>query len=274
MALWAKVDVEMPTDGKLLGQPVVTRHLWTCLICLAKRQDEHGAIRGYDCALLAGCFNLPRKAVATALTYFQAARMVELEPADGTIRLLNFDRRQGPEDTTNERSRRYYGSHREEILDKKRSSRASPNGVPTVSSREVSSLEQNREEVEKKDQQQQLASLVPLEPAPLPTVFVGYVRSAFPTCVHPERLEARAKDAWPGVDLLTEAKKARAWEETNPTRVKRNKAAFLARWFNTAQERGSGRVNGTPALRGAVLSISEEARAEHDVPGRKRVGGS
>lgn len=94
MPLWAKVDVDMPTDGKLFGQPVATRHLWTCLVCLAKKQDDHGAIRGYDCALLAGSFNIPRRAVAAALTHFQAARMIELDP-DGTIRLLNFTKRQG-----------------------------------------------------------------------------------------------------------------------------------------------------------------------------------
>lgn len=94
MPLWAKIDVDTPSDGKLFGQPVTTRHLWTCLICLAKKQDNHGAIHGYDCALLGGSFNLPRKAVAAGLTYFQASRMVELDP-DGTIRLLNFTKHQG-----------------------------------------------------------------------------------------------------------------------------------------------------------------------------------
>jgi hypothetical protein len=94
MPLWAKVDVEMPSDAKLFGQPIVTRWLWLCLITLSKQQDESGAIRGYDCALLASRYNLPRKGVASALTHYQAVRMVELDP-DGTIRLLNFTRWQG-----------------------------------------------------------------------------------------------------------------------------------------------------------------------------------
>src|SRR6185312_1955376 len=94
MPIWAKVDVDMPTDGKILGQPIAVRHLWTCLICLAKKVDDHGAIHGYDVALLSRAFNIPRKSVATGLTHFQAARMVELDP-DGTIRLLNFTKRQG-----------------------------------------------------------------------------------------------------------------------------------------------------------------------------------
>lgn len=94
MPLWAKVDVDMPTDEKLIGQPVATRHLWTCLICLAKKQDHAGAINGFDCALLAGRFNIQRKSVAAALTHYQAAKMIELDP-DGTIRLLHFVERQG-----------------------------------------------------------------------------------------------------------------------------------------------------------------------------------
>jgi hypothetical protein len=145
MPLWAKVDVEMPTDAKLLGQPVTTRHLWTCLICLAKRQDDAGAIRGYDCSLLAGSFNLPRGAVAKALTHFQAVKMVELD-ADGTIRLVNFVARQGPEDTTNERSRRYYDSHRETIREKRKVSQKQSHTSLTDVSRETVSLEQSRVE--------------------------------------------------------------------------------------------------------------------------------
>lgn len=94
MPLWAKVDVDMPTDHKLRGQSVVTRHLWTCLICEAKKQDDSGAVRGFDCGLLASAFNLPRKAVAEALTHYQAQRMLELD-VDGTMRLLNFTKRQG-----------------------------------------------------------------------------------------------------------------------------------------------------------------------------------
>jgi hypothetical protein len=166
MPLWAKVDVDMPTDGKLFGQPVSTRFLWLCLICLAKKQDAHGEIAGFDCSLLASAYNLSRKAVADALTHYQASNMVELD-VDGTIRLLNFDKRQGSDDTTLNRSARYYESHRETVLAKRKVSRASSHAVsrettvrtPSEVSRKTFSLEQSRgeEEVEQSraDQEQE-----------------------------------------------------------------------------------------------------------------------
>jgi hypothetical protein len=149
MPLWAKVDVDMPVDEKLFGQPIATRWLWLCLISLAKKQDHAGAVQGYDCALLASRYNVPRKCVAKALTHYQAVRMVELDP-DGTIRLLNFNKRQGPEDTSAERSGRYYESHRETVLEKRKVSRSkshpSSHGVLTAVSRETVSLEGEKEE--------------------------------------------------------------------------------------------------------------------------------
>ena len=61
----------------------------------------------------------------------------------------------------------------------------------------------------------------------------------------PERaaaLEASHRASCPGVDLLAEARKARAWEIANPTLAKRNHGRFLGSWWSRAQdELGKGR---------------------------------
>ena len=50
-------------------------------------------------------------------------------------------------------------------------------------------------------------------------------------------LESSA-EAFPDVDLLSEARKARAWEQSNPTRKKKQVRRFLGNWWSRAQERG------------------------------------
>lgn len=235
MPLWAKIDVDMPEDGKLYGASVVTRHLWTCLICLAKKQDDRGAIRGFDCALLAGRFNLPRKAVADALTHYQAHRMVELD-TDGTIRLVNFDKRQGREDTANERQGRYYDSHREEILAKKKSSRTIPHGVLTLSSREDSSLEQSRVE---KEEEQNRAEKSPRSKSLEATTSQGV---AFATAAAPRETQSPTSAVW---DAYSDAYQKRYGEAPSRnkkingqlanliTRIPRDEAPGVAAFYVT-----------------------------------------
>lgn len=168
--LWAKVDVDMPTDEKLIGQPVATRHLWTCLICLAKKQDHAGAINGFDCALLAGRFNLPRKSVAAALTHYQAARMIELDP-DGTIRLLNFVERQGELSVADQREQwRERQTKRQKKIT--RESRVRDHAVRAMTHAGITRLEVEGEE--ERDQEKASASQGVKPPAPTAAVWDSY----------------------------------------------------------------------------------------------------
>ena len=166
MPLWAKLDVDTPNDGKLLGQPVTTRHLWTCLICLAKKQDNHGAIEGYDCSLLAGSFNIPRKAVASALTHFQAVHMIELDP-DGTIRLLNFTKHQG--EITIEEQRESWAKRQRDRQQRKREAitREHDDGSRVTPPEDHATDHASREEKSREDQEQETTlAKVPAEPPP------------------------------------------------------------------------------------------------------------
>lgn len=173
MPLWAKVDVDMPTDEKLLGQPLATRHLWTCLICLAKKQDHAGAINGFDCALLAGTFNISRKLVAAALTHFQAARMIELDP-DGTIRLLNFIERQGEVSVADQREQwrdRQAKRQKKITRDPPTPSRV----IPAVPHARITRLDVEKEE--ERDQEKATASQGVKPPAPTAAVWDSYSRA-------------------------------------------------------------------------------------------------
>lgn len=117
---WAKIDVDMPTDEKLFGRPLLERHLWTCLICLSKKQKiETGSYTIYnlDSAALSKRFNLgsPSK-VERALKYFETCKprpMVKRSP--GAINLINIEKRQAVSKDTPEaaaeRQRKWREAH-------------------------------------------------------------------------------------------------------------------------------------------------------------------
>lgn len=69
-----------------------------------------------------------------------------------------------------------------------------------------------------------------------------FVRSTWPKLTgNSESFEgwlASSAEAYPDVDLLAEARKARAWEQSNPTRKKKQIRRFLGNWWSRAQERG------------------------------------
>ncbi len=44
------------------------------------------------------------------------------------------------------------------------------------------------------------------------------------------------RKAYPGVDVVAEARKAHTWELANPTRIKKNRARFLNTWLSKAQD--------------------------------------
>lgn len=92
--LWVQVSVEMPTDSKLYARSLLDRHLWTCLLCLAKKQGTNGLIIGYTPMLLEKHFNIGSLSkVVMALNYFVAAGMIEMRE-NGDIFLIHFAARQ------------------------------------------------------------------------------------------------------------------------------------------------------------------------------------
>jgi hypothetical protein len=86
------------------------------------------------------------------------------------------------------------------------------------------------------------------EPVLLPTLppkpaspFVTFLRETYPDIRDPWASESAWLKAFPGVDLLAEALKARAWETSDPKRQKTSHGRFLNGWFGRAQDDASKR---------------------------------
>jgi hypothetical protein len=77
-------------------------------------------------------------------------------------------------------------------------------------------------------------TLLPQEPL---TPLLAYLAHEFAQAKANGKLEAAWAQAYPGVDLLDAAKKARAWELSNPTLIRPQKRRFLSNWFSREQER-------------------------------------
>jgi hypothetical protein len=91
------------------------------------------------------------------------------------------------------------------------------------------------------------------EPVLLPTLppkpaspFVTFLRETYPDIRDPWASESAWLKAFPGVDLLAEALKARAWETSDPKRQKTSHGRFLNGWFGRAQDDASKRPQQQP----------------------------
>lgn len=67
-----------------------------------------------------------------------------------------------------------------------------------------------------------------------------------------EAQRAEWQDAYPGLDVLGECRKALQWVKANQPKTAKGMPAFLVNWFNRATARGTGRNDRVPAVRGAI----------------------
>lgn len=127
-------------------------------------------------------------------------------------------------------------------------------------------------EVEEEDQQQKIiAQSAEKQPPAPPTAFVAYTAAEWPDFKNAVAFEKRARAAFPGIDPLVEARKARGWELSDPRRRKVKHGAFLWGWLLRAQEHASrGVQHGPPPQRpgAAQLHVDNEAH-QAATPGRK-----
>lgn len=94
-------------------------------------------------------------------------------------------------------------------------------------------------------------------PSP-PTTPVGlWLSETWPDITDPDGFAKTQADANPGIDLLSEARKAKAWEVANPDRRKRRHGPFLSRWFARAQDDLGGKRNGAAAKPRVISGISD-----------------
>jgi hypothetical protein len=83
------------------------------------------------------------------------------------------------------------------------------------------------------------------------SAFVRYVAAEWPDLKEPVEFEMRARAAFPAVDPLVEAKKARGWELSSPTRRKHNHGKFLWGWLGRAQDDAARTGGSVPPSRRA-----------------------
>lgn len=70
-----------------------------------------------------------------------------------------------------------------------------------------------------------------------------------------------AEGAYPGIDLLAQAKQARAWELGNPSRKKKSVRPFLTRWWARAQDRGGSSGHASTPNQPSRQAVIDKARA-------------
>lgn len=106
--------------------------------------------------------------------------------------------------------------------------------------------------------------LIPQDAPSQPTDFVAFALATWPHLERAalEELEAAARAAYPGVDVLGETKKLRAWEVANPRQAHTNKTRALNAWFQKAQSDVADRAMRKtaperPGARVAAHSVSD-----------------
>ena len=104
------------------------------------------------------------------------------------------------------------------------------------------------------------------EKPPVPeSAFVAFVRSNWPDLKKAVEYERLAREAFPAVDLLAEAKKAFGWEHSDVRRRKRSHGKFLWGWLGRAQDSASRGLGGAKqqasSSRGAIAPSPHEAFA-------------
>ena len=75
---------------------------------------------------------------------------------------------------------------------------------------------------------------------------LDYLLITWPDCLGDHGTLAKwidkSREAFPGVDLLAESRRAAVWEESRPANRKRKIRPFLTRWWGKTQDRGAPRA--------------------------------
>tara|TARA_R110002012_G_scaffold306943_2_gene512112 strand:+ start:95 stop:868 length:774 start_codon:yes stop_codon:yes gene_type:complete len=71
----------------------------------------------------------------------------------------------------------------------------------------------------------------------------------------------QSEKAFPAVDLLGEARKASAWELSQPSRKKTQVRAFLTRWWSRCQDRGGSSSHSSSSVDSEALEVARRLGA-------------
>lgn len=267
MPLWAKIDVGLRHHPKLIGRPDADKWLWLCLILHAKEHCPDFIVRDMTPADMRGAFGIKAAlaVVTAALAYFLGKGMLVEQP-DGGLLIKDMEERQGKYDQQEQRDK-WRDIKRKQREKSPLSTVDSGGQIPDVLPLDL----EEELEIEKEPEAKDLAQSAEKQPPAPPSPFGNYIRAEWHDIKDPEDFEKRAKKAFPGVDPLSEAQKARGWELSDPRRRKTNHGRFLWGWLGRAQDGASrnGPHEPPPRRPGAAnLHVDNEAH-QNAVPGRK-----
>lgn len=256
--LWAKIAVEIIRDPKLVPREPWERWLWLGLICLTKEMtEEDGILRGYDARALASVLDLrvaPSK-VRAALEAFAAAGMVVLRP-DNAIELLHFKKRQWmPKDSpeaVRKRQQEWRAKHKGNGAVTGETAAMSNGSVTGQIPRDITGSEsvtrnaeeeeeeekEEEEEGKEEDRRSEDAPHAPPPPPPSPPAFttdalVEFIAQTWTDLPNSRGAVVAWRSLWPSLDLLSEAKAARA-KEVATGQKHASAGGYLQSWFKHA----------------------------------------
>jgi len=245
------------TDSTIWAEDNDTRILWITMLAMADKNGYVGAaIPG-----LAARARISIEATERGLAKFMApdpySRSKDndgrrLEIADRGWRLLNYQRYR---DMRDEESRREY----ERLRKREQRNRAKSHDVPNcpdcpqlspdvVDSPAMSAQAEAEADPERSGSD---SSEPPGQVAPEPTVppvMVFPTSGKVKTWGMPEALRQTLQDAFPGVEIVSECRRALAWCTANQAKRKtaRGMPAFLTRWVSSAQDKGNAMPRQSP----------------------------
>ena len=215
-----------------------TRIIWITMIAICDAQGHvEASVPGLaytarvsleDCERALGILSSPDPYSRT-----KEAEGRRIEDIDGGWRIINYakyrERGQGKDGSR----AAYYRQYRSQ----QKSGCAQP---PSVARNTEAEAEEEEEAEKSLTLDSASAESSPKQSSPARTYRITYDRdrNAFDGITESDWQTWR--EAYPGVDVKPEAKRAALWLRDNPTKRKRNVARYLTGWFARTQERGSG----------------------------------
>lgn len=284
---WAKVYVDLRHHPKIFKRPDADKWLWTCLMLHAKEHCPDFIVRGLDASDMRGMFGIKAsvKVVQEALDHL--ALIGWAVPVEGGIFLAHMEERQRAAGDTPElhakRQAKWRDAHKNDVTNK--------SGVTSRSQEEVTSRDSkqsdadsdshSKTEEEKKKKIAAAAAALPVSVLQIePYLLDGW----------PPGLLARVKDAvastrksgmisigpWRGFlvrahgfSAAIRVRAAETYLDKNYAAAKKGEA-YLIGIMTGEHDQAQGAFPVRPQARGAAsIHISEEAKTDHAVPGRK-----
>lgn len=247
-------DPKWPLIARKSGQNIGTVvSIWAALLEFASQAENRGSASGFDCETVDALYGYEDGTTETVCNAMKRHGLLS-----ETHVIVSWSKRQVKrerEDNSNERVKRYRESKKVNDSSSKGDSNAS---VTPVQRQETPRTEQNR--TDKKEDMSEKPKPVSLDSS------ISLPCEDGSEYVYPAKYLSDALKAYPLVDIKSQASKARAWLEGNPTRKKtrRGMTKFLNGWLSRAQ----GDAEKNKPKDAVIETTGGQLTAEHRLPAK------